>query len=129
MLLFFLYGGLILILLLSIIESESENHLKRHTQENIPAGGLFTGAEKRKNMTGRAVYGGLSNAAYDPCYHVRITRICCPCFISYSLSQRECDTIENINQAVLGEMSRAVASVLYTLAQTTGIETVLGMAS
>jgi hypothetical protein len=35
----------------------------------IPAGGLFTGAEVRKTEEQQKVYGGLANAALDPCYH------------------------------------------------------------
>lgn len=35
-------------------------------ENGIPAGGLFTGAERIKNAEGRAKYGGLANAAYDP---------------------------------------------------------------
>ena len=33
------------------------------------AGGLFTGAEVRKTEEQQKVYGGLANAALDPCYH------------------------------------------------------------
>jgi len=35
----------------------------------IPAGGLFSGAETVKNSTQRAIFKGLANTAYDPCYH------------------------------------------------------------
>jgi Zn-dependent M28 family amino/carboxypeptidase len=35
----------------------------------IPAGGLFTGAEGMKTVAEAAVYGGVADAAYDPCYH------------------------------------------------------------
>jgi len=65
----------------------------------IPAGGLFTGAEGMKSMEQRALYGGIANAAYDPCYH------------------QACDSIPNINQQVLLEMSQAAAFTLQTLAQ------------
>ena len=34
-----------------------------------PAGGLFTGAEERKSAKQRARYGGVTGAAFDPCYH------------------------------------------------------------
>jgi len=64
----------------------------------IPAGGLFTGAEEVKTAVQRAKFGGLAGASYDPCYH------------------QACDTIENINQQVLGEMAKGAAHVLETLA-------------
>src|SRR6478672_5877859 len=35
----------------------------------IPAGGLFTGAEEIKTADEAALYGGLPDVAYDPCYH------------------------------------------------------------
>jgi Zn-dependent M28 family amino/carboxypeptidase len=37
---------------------------------NIPAGGLFTGAEGIKTAAQQAVYGGVAGAQYDPCYHL-----------------------------------------------------------
>jgi Zn-dependent M28 family amino/carboxypeptidase len=36
---------------------------------DIPAGGLFTGAEVAKTAEEAALYGGVAGAAYDPCYH------------------------------------------------------------
>ncbi len=35
----------------------------------IPAGGLFTGAEVPKTAEQATVYGGVADAAFDPCYH------------------------------------------------------------
>ncbi len=37
---------------------------------NIPAGGLFTGAEGVKTVEQVADYGGVAGAQYDPCYHL-----------------------------------------------------------
>jgi len=65
---------------------------------NIPAGGLFTGAEQIKDETMRIRYGGLANAAFDPCYH------------------QYCDTVNNIDQDVYQLMGRAAATVLEELA-------------
>eukprot|EP01102_Stenamoeba_stenopodia_P012152 TRINITY_DN3801_c0_g1_i1.p1 TRINITY_DN3801_c0_g1~~TRINITY_DN3801_c0_g1_i1.p1 ORF type:complete len:552 (-),score=114.90 TRINITY_DN3801_c0_g1_i1:111-1766(-) len=65
---------------------------------NIPAGGLFTGAEAIKDATMRSRYGGLANAAFDPCYHAY------------------CDNVDNINEEVYQQMGRASATVLETLA-------------
>ena len=36
---------------------------------NIPAGGLFTGAEGQKTAQQVIDYGGIAGAQYDPCYH------------------------------------------------------------
>jgi len=63
-------------------------------ESNIPAGGLFTGAEKMKDAAGRKLYGGLANTPYDPCYH------------------QYCDTIENINMDVFEENAIAAAYAL-----------------
>ncbi len=37
---------------------------------NIPAGGLFTGAEGVKTAEEAALFGGVAGVAYDPCYHL-----------------------------------------------------------
>ena len=36
---------------------------------NVPAGGLFTGAEGIKTAEQAALFGGTAGEAYDPCYH------------------------------------------------------------
>jgi Zn-dependent M28 family amino/carboxypeptidase len=36
---------------------------------DIPAGGLFTGAEGIKTEAEAAIWGGIAGAQYDPCYH------------------------------------------------------------
>eukprot|EP00054_Salpingoeca_dolichothecata_P016961 m.100624 g.100624 ORF g.100624 m.100624 type:complete len:541 (-) comp22241_c0_seq2:47-1669(-) len=67
-------------------------------EKQIPAGGLFTGAEKIKDADERELYGGLANAAYDPCYHAY------------------CDTAANIDQTTLQDMADVAAWVLQRLA-------------
>ena len=67
----------------------------------IPAGGLFTGAEGIKTPAQVALYGGTAGLAYDPCYHAA------------------CDTIANINDTALDQMSDAAAHATITLAQST----------
>ena len=67
----------------------------------IPAGGLFTGAENFKTPAQVALYGGLAGVAYDPCYH------------------QACDTIANVNDEALDQMSDAAAAATITLAQST----------
>ncbi|HEY5887200.1 MAG TPA: M28 family peptidase, partial [Acidimicrobiales bacterium] len=67
----------------------------------IPAGGLFTGAEGIKTTEEAAVYGGMPGVAYDSCYH------------------QACDTIDNLNDLALDQMSDAVAHATLTFAETT----------
>ncbi|MDP2438541.1 MAG: M28 family peptidase [archaeon] len=76
--------------------------------QNIPAGGLATGAEVIKNMTERSIYGGLANTAYDPCYH------------------QPCDTIENINWTYLLQMGQASAFTLESLTGQDDLQAYLG---
>ena len=58
---------------------------------DIPAGGLFTGAEGIKTAAEAATYGGTAGQQYDPCYHLA------------------CDTFDNNSNTALDEMSDAVA--------------------
>ncbi|XP_019853158.1 PREDICTED: leucine aminopeptidase 2-like [Amphimedon queenslandica] len=64
---------------------------------NIPAGGLFTGAELLKTKEQYEAYGGIVNAPLDPCYH------------------KFCDNIQNIAADVFEDMTRAAAYVIETL--------------
>ncbi len=73
----------------------------------IPAGGLFTGAEEIKTVEQRLKYGGLAEAAYDPCYHLY------------------CDTVPNIDRTVLLQNAQNAATALQTLAFGE-IDTILG---
>eukprot|EP01121_Diplochlamys_sp_Union-15-3_P014356 TRINITY_DN456_c0_g1_i1.p1 TRINITY_DN456_c0_g1~~TRINITY_DN456_c0_g1_i1.p1 ORF type:complete len:530 (+),score=93.87 TRINITY_DN456_c0_g1_i1:85-1674(+) len=63
----------------------------------IPALGLFTGAEGIKSIDYRTQFGGLANAAYDPCYHLI------------------CDTVDNIHVDALSQMSQIAAAVFQKL--------------
>jgi hypothetical protein len=54
-------------------------------------GGLFTGAEEIKNTVGRAMFGGMDRAAFDPCYH------------------QACDTIDNVNWEAMAQTSQLAA--------------------
>ena len=58
---------------------------------DIPAGGLFSGAEQPKTQAMFELFGGIVGAQLDPCYH------------------QPCDTIANINQTILDQMADAVA--------------------
>ena len=71
------------------------------TGVEIPAGGLFTGAEGVKTEEQAAVYGGTAGVAYDICYH------------------EACDTIANVNARAIDQMSDAVAHAVFTYARDT----------
>ncbi len=64
----------------------------------MPAGGLFTGAEGVMNSWEASIYDGVSGEAYDSCYH------------------QWCDTTENIDPVVFGQMADAALSVMLTVA-------------
>ena len=66
---------------------------------DIPAGGLFTGAEGIKTAAEAAIYGGTAGQAYDPCYHLG------------------CDTFDNNNIQGLDEMSDAAGHAALLLAK------------
>ena len=66
---------------------------------DIPAGGLFTGAEGIKTEEEAALFGGTAGEPYDPCYH------------------QECDDLGNISKQALAEQSDAVAHTTLTFAQ------------
>ncbi|WP_341393903.1 M28 family peptidase [Arthrobacter sp. G119Y2] len=67
---------------------------------DIPAGGLFSGAEDIKTEEEAALFGGTAGEAYDPCYH------------------QKCDDLGNINRRGLDQMSDAVAHAVLTFART-----------
>jgi Zn-dependent M28 family amino/carboxypeptidase len=74
---------------------------------DIPAGGLFTGAEVPKTAEQQAIWGGTTGAQFDPCYH------------------QACDTFANNNDHALDVNSDSIAFSLLTYAYST--ETVNGV--
>ena len=68
---------------------------------DIPAGGLFTGAEVVKSPEQAAIWGGTAGQQFDPCYHV------------------PCDTFANNNDHALDVNSDAVAFAVLTYAYST----------
>ena len=68
---------------------------------NIPAGGLFTGAEVPKTAEQQAIWGGTTGAQFDPCYH------------------QACDTFANNSNHALDVNSDAVAFSILTYAYST----------
>src|SRR5262249_35449137 len=67
------------------------------TNAGIPAGGIFTGAEKVKTAEEQALFGGTAGVALDHCYH------------------QACDTINTLNLQSLANMKDAAAAALYQL--------------
>jgi Zn-dependent M28 family amino/carboxypeptidase len=65
---------------------------------DIPAGGLFTGAEGIKTAAQVTIYGGTAGQQYDPCYH------------------QACDTFSNNSNEVLDLNSDAIAFATLTYA-------------
>ncbi|MGI9623325.1 MAG: M28 family peptidase [Acidimicrobiales bacterium] len=68
---------------------------------DIPASGLFTGAEVIKTPEQEAIWGGTAGDQFDPCYHIA------------------CDTFDNVGQEPLDVNVDAVAYAVYNLASTT----------
>lgn len=68
---------------------------------DIPAGGLFTGAEGIKTAEEAALWGGTAGQQYDPCYHVA------------------CDTFANNNAQALHVNSDAIAYAVLQYAMST----------
>jgi Zn-dependent M28 family amino/carboxypeptidase len=59
----------------------------------IPSGGLFTGTSEGKTLQEAELFGGAAGQSHDPCYH------------------RPCDTVDNIDWAVLEQNADAAAAV------------------
>jgi Zn-dependent M28 family amino/carboxypeptidase len=68
---------------------------------NIPAGGLFTGAEVQKTAEQALIWGGTVGAQFDPCYHAA------------------CDTFANNNDHALEVNADAIAFSILTYAYST----------
>jgi Zn-dependent M28 family amino/carboxypeptidase len=66
--------------------------------ENVPTGGLFSGAEGAKSEEQREAFGGQAGASFDPCYH------------------RPCDDIDNLSKESLDTLSDAAAHATAVLA-------------
>ena len=70
-------------------------------ENDIPAGGLFTGAEEIKTAEQQAIWGGTTGAQFDPCYH------------------QACDSFANVNVHALDVNADAVAFSTLTFAYST----------
>jgi Zn-dependent M28 family amino/carboxypeptidase len=67
--------------------------------EDIPVGGLYSGAEGRKTGEQAEVYGGEAGVAYDGCYH------------------EACDDGGNLSTKALEQLSDGAAHATYVFAQ------------
>ena len=70
----------------------------RFDQLGIAVGGLFSGANQLKTDAQAATFGGSADTPYDACYHLA------------------CDTADNVDAVLLGQMARAAAWVVGYLA-------------
>ena len=70
-------------------------------ENDIPAGGLFTGAEEIKTAQQASIWGGTAGEQFDPCYH------------------EACDTFANNNDYALDVNADAVAFSVLTFAYST----------
>ena len=70
------------------------------TAAGIPAGGIFAGAEVEKLPEQVPLYGGTAGVAFDPCYH------------------QLCDTLSNISEQGLDELSDAAVHAIATFTMT-----------
>ncbi len=68
---------------------------------DIPASGLFTGAEEEKTPEQQAIWGGIAGEAFDQCYH------------------QACDTIDNVDEEAIDVNSDAIAFATLTFAYST----------
>jgi Zn-dependent M28 family amino/carboxypeptidase len=70
-------------------------------ENDIPSGGLFTGAEEIKTPEQQAIWGGIAGEQFDPCYH------------------EACDTFANVNLHALDVNSDLIAFAQLTFAYST----------
>ncbi|WP_338033591.1 hypothetical protein [Jiangella asiatica] len=87
----------------------------------IPAGGLFTGAEGVKSEEQAALYAGLADVAYDPCYHSFCDNLTGDGQDDavYDALSAHYDLAGNVNTEALDVNSDVIASAILTLAYDT----------
>jgi Zn-dependent M28 family amino/carboxypeptidase len=73
-------------------------------ENEVAAGGLFSGAEGIKTARQESIYGGFAGMPFDPCYHVPPTN-------------GACDDIFNLSNTSLNQRSDAAAHAGWTLAR------------
>ncbi|MGH1563681.1 M20/M25/M40 family metallo-hydrolase [Mumia sp. DW29H23] len=85
---------------------------------DIPAGGLFTGAEGVKTAAEAELYGGVAGAAYDPCYHAFCDNLtgAGQNVALYDQLEQDYTLVGNVNEYALDVNSDAVAAATITFA-------------
>ena len=88
---------------------------------DIPAGGLFTGAEVPKTAAEAALYGGVAGAAFDPCYHQFCDNLRGDGqnVALYAALRQDYELVGNINVHALDVNSDAIATSVLTFAYDT----------
>jgi len=88
---------------------------------DIPAGGLFTGAEVPKTAKEAALYGGVAGESYDPCYHQACDNLtgAGQDDAVYDLLRQDYKLVGNINKHALDVNSDAIATAVLTFAKDT----------
>lgn len=69
--------------------------------DNIPTGGIFSGADATKTQAEANMWGGTVSEAFDPCYQIA------------------CDTLKNVDRTAMLRNARALAFVVGTYASST----------
>jgi Zn-dependent M28 family amino/carboxypeptidase len=82
-------------------EFSGRSDYKAFIDNGIPAGGLFTGAEKIKTEEQEAIWGGTAGQQFDPCYH------------------EACDSYDNVDLHALEVNSDLIAFAMLTFAYST----------
>lgn len=88
---------------------------------DIPAGGLFTGAEVPKTAAEALLYGGVAGAAYDPCYHAFCDNLRGDGqnVALYNQLREDYELVGNVNVHALDVNSDAIATSVLTFAYDT----------
>ena len=81
--------------------SSPAQRLQAFIDNEIPSGGLFTGAEEIKTEEQEAIWGGTAGEQFDPCYH------------------EACDTFDNVDLHALEVNSDLIAFAQLTFAYST----------
>ncbi|SEF18476.1 M28 family peptidase [Jiangella alba] len=90
-------------------------------EADIPAGGLFTGAEGAKSEEQAELYGGLANVPYDPCYHGFCDNLTGDGQDDaiYDALSAEYDLVGNVNTEALDINADVIGSAVLTFAYDT----------
>lgn len=77
-----------------LVPMETGSDFVPFVNHSIPSGGCKTGSSGKKSIYERELFGGIANTPYDSCYHL------------------SCDTVSNINQEVLLDLTKSASNLL-----------------